>query len=498
LNLFTANTELYGQWNPSNKEMHAVKSNHHQQQFKAHFDGSMGLGLAPVMKDNHCYWGAIDIDAHGDEPDINIIDLEEKIRKHDLPLVVCQTKSGGAHCYVFFEEPVPAVMVQFLLRTWCRILDYPESTEIFPVQTTLDDGQQAGWLNLPYFNKNQRVAANEGKHLDFKEFTELVQQRRIPLDQIDNELLKSFKGVPPCLQSMLVNGVEEGYRNHALYNFTVYLKRAFPGHHRSKARNINELIFETPLTRREAERTISSASKREYHYKCKEEPCKSVCNPTECVKREFGIDPSEEFDDGHKFSNLVKYVTEETHEFVTWELNFDGRTLKISNNALSDFMLLRKELLMKLDIMLPPMKVMDWTNILNDLLITHTKEFVPETATITGLVRTRMVEFIQKADMTVDGKDTEDRALINRGVPVVQEMDGERSVVFRAQDFVSYLKKTRGEDIKGASLFLALREAGLQSKKIRLDKTSENKTSIWYMPIGEALPLGDTEFRTEY
>jgi len=501
MDLFVANTEIFGQWNPSDKKMFAVKSKHHEEQFKNHFDGDMGLGLAPVMSDSHCYFGAIDIDAHGDLPDIDILALEAKIRAAELPLVACQSKSGGAHCYVFFEEPVPAVMVQFLLRTWCRILDYPETTEIFPVQTKLEQGQQAGWINMPYFNKNQRVAANEGKLLSYEEFIELAQERRIDPDNIGDEMLKSFKGIPPCLQSMLANGVESGYRNHALYNFTVYLKRAYPGHHRAKARNINELIFEEPLSRREAERTIASASKRDYLYKCKEEPCKSLCNPEECIVREFGIDPDEDFNNGeeHNFSNLKKYITEETQEFVVWELEYDGRLLKINNDVLSDFMALRKEILKQLDIMLPPMKVMEWTNILNDLLQTHTKEFVPETATVAGLIRNRMMEFVQKADLNSDGDNKDDRALINRGVPIVQKMDGIRSVCFRAQDFVSYLKKTRGEDIKGSNLYLALRAAGLKSRRIRLDET-DNKTSIWYLPIDEMAPaeLGEDSFQSEY
>lgn len=501
MDLFVANTEIYGQWNPSDKQMFAVKSAHHEQQFKAHFDGTMGLGLAPVRSDNHCYFGAIDIDAHGDLPDIDIIALEAKIRKHDLPLVPCQSKSGGAHCYVFFGEPVPAVMVQFLLRTWCRILDYPETTEIFPVQTVLEEGQQAGWINLPYFNKNQRVAANEGKLLNYEEFIELAQDRRIAIDSLGDEMLKSFKGIPPCLQSMLVNGVESGYRNRALYNFTVYLKRAYPGQHRAKARNINELIFEEPLTRREAERTIASASKRDYLYKCKEEPCKSLCNPEECLNREFGIDPDEDFnnDNGHEFSNLKKFITEETHEFVVWELQYNERSIKVNNDVLSDFMALRKEILKQLDVMLQPMKVADWTGILNDLLQTHTKEFVPETATIAGLVRTRMIEFIQKADLESDGENPDDRALINRGVPVVQLIDSVRAVCFRAQDFVNYLKKTRGEDIRGPNLYIALSTAGLKSKRIRLNGT-DNKTSIWYLPIDDlgSEELGNDDFKTEY
>ena len=49
-------------------------------------------------------WAAIDIDVN----DIDHTGLEEKVVELELPLVVYRSKSGGAHCYLFLEEPCPA------------------------------------------------------------------------------------------------------------------------------------------------------------------------------------------------------------------------------------------------------------------------------------------------------------------------------------------------------------------------------------------------------
>jgi len=67
--------------------------------------GPRGLGTIPLLDDGvSVKWAAIDIDVN----DIDHTCLEEKVVELELPLVVCRSKSGGAHCYLFLEEPCPA------------------------------------------------------------------------------------------------------------------------------------------------------------------------------------------------------------------------------------------------------------------------------------------------------------------------------------------------------------------------------------------------------
>lgn len=54
-----------------------------------------------------------------------------------LPLVVCRSKSGGAHCFLFAKEWVEAKDMQMALRHLSSALGYGES-EIFPKQIKLN------------------------------------------------------------------------------------------------------------------------------------------------------------------------------------------------------------------------------------------------------------------------------------------------------------------------------------------------------------------------
>ena len=58
-----------------------------------HLEGTQGLGIIPIDEDNLVKWGAIDIDIYS----LNLEKLVNKIEEFKLPLVVCRSKSGGAH-----------------------------------------------------------------------------------------------------------------------------------------------------------------------------------------------------------------------------------------------------------------------------------------------------------------------------------------------------------------------------------------------------------------
>ena len=64
------------------------------------------LGIIPIRADNSCTWGCIDIDQYP----LDHKGLVAKIRRLELPLVVCRSKSGGAHVFLFcllYTSPSP-------------------------------------------------------------------------------------------------------------------------------------------------------------------------------------------------------------------------------------------------------------------------------------------------------------------------------------------------------------------------------------------------------
>ena len=89
----------------------------------AHLDGSgSGLGVVPIRDDASCTFGAIDIDAYDG---LDLPALEAKCLALKFPLVICRSKSGGAHCYLFAEEPITAAEIRTALVEWSAALGYP-------------------------------------------------------------------------------------------------------------------------------------------------------------------------------------------------------------------------------------------------------------------------------------------------------------------------------------------------------------------------------------
>ena len=112
--------------------------------------GETGLGIIPINENDCCKWGCIDIDQYP----LDHAGLIKKIRQLKLPLVVCRSKSGGAHCFLFSADWVEARDMQKALKSISAALGYGES-EIFPKQIKLhlDRGDVGNFLNLPYYNR---------------------------------------------------------------------------------------------------------------------------------------------------------------------------------------------------------------------------------------------------------------------------------------------------------------------------------------------------------
>ena len=106
--------------------------------YAAHLAGNNGLGIVPIRDDDTCLWGCGDIDDYSvDHPA-----LLEKIKAFGLPLIVCRTKSGGAHALLFASEPIPrcadARQVKRVDdRAWLsKHRDFPEARTLYRTRGT--------------------------------------------------------------------------------------------------------------------------------------------------------------------------------------------------------------------------------------------------------------------------------------------------------------------------------------------------------------------------
>lgn len=489
--LFQGNQRSSGRFDPKRERAWTEDVPARQEDCEAHLLGRVGLGIVPIQDDDTCIWAAIDVDDHDSDEDIPLRPLVERIEQAKLPLVACRSKSGGIHIYLFLEKPQPATKIRIFMDGWARKLGVG-GMEIFPKQGKLvstKDGakQQGNWLNLPYFDgdKTNRYCVTDRK-LSLREFLDYAEKMKVSEAQLRALSTVEHPDAPPCIQRLMANGVAQGHRNEALYNIVVYYKKAAPNEFEAKAVAANTSVFAKPLPRAELQRTITSAGRADCAYRCNEEPIRSLCDRDTCITRKFGISSGDlerlnTVDALPIFTDLTKYMTEP----VRWDLKIDGTPIRnIKTVQLLDWRAMREMVADRLTKIVPMIKGQEWERILHPLMATARIIEAPDDASVSGFIRSRLIEFASKADLMNKGQDKNDRKALLRGLPVVQVLDGDRCVVFRAQDFVAFLKRTKSEELKGVDLYMACKQAGIGHTKFRIpDVKADANINVWYLPV---------------
>ena len=241
--IFSGLTIAYGQYQKGDRGTNGklkgkafiVRKNVTDDLWKRHLAGDPpALGIIPITEDNNCKWGCIDVDVYN----LKHHTLVQTIRELKLPLIVCRSKSGGAHIFLFTTEFIPASLMQNTLKKISKTLGY-EGCEIFPKQTEIlvERGDTGNFLNLPYFNgtKGLRYAINDNGSAstleEFYKLYDLLACRREEVEKIkieEKKIEEAFPQGPPCLNQLAKEGFGEGARNNALFNIAVYYKQANP------------------------------------------------------------------------------------------------------------------------------------------------------------------------------------------------------------------------------------------------------------------------------
>lgn len=491
--LFTSNERMHLEYDPKTGRAWSKLSPLTPELWAAHLEGRIGVGGGPIRDDHTCMWAGLDLDNHGMDEDLPIAKIWDDIQANRLPLITCRTKSGGVHCYVFFSEAQPAAKIRNVMAGWARRIGYPKC-EIFPKQSSLREDTKGGRqlpnpMNFPYFggDDTNRYCVDNTKRLSTQDFVLLAEKKRMTSASIKLAMIEGHEEAPPCLQRMMVEGVPGGQRNEALYNFVTYLKKAFPDSVTEEAKQINFSVFDKPIGSSEFTRTVNSASRPECRYRCHEEPMRSYCDRETCQTRKYGIG-KDEYDalsaaaDLPKFTDLIKYVSEP----VLWEMKIDGRTVAaIPTSKLLDWRIMREIIAEKLTKVVPLVKPQEWERILQPLMAEARIVETPDDASIAGVIRERLREFASKTDLTNKGQNIDDRRAMLRGLPCVQEYQGERVVMFRQMDLIAFLKRSKSEELKGIHLWMAVKELGLDHAKLRVGGNAN--INVWYLPVREVL-----------
>ena len=358
--------------------------------YRLHLHGRKSIGIQPCDDNGYARFGAIDIDAKIYK-NLNIQFYLETIQKNNLPLIPVKSKSNGLHLYVFTKEFVKAKEIKEFLEQVLFLFKLPITTEVFPKQTKLGtntDGDKinGNFINLPYFNKDERVALDpSGKEMSLELFLnciELNKQTPEQLKEISDNIIRKeltggadeFKDGPPCLEVLSKEKMTDG-RDRFLYNYMVFAKKKYPDNWGKMVLKAGRDYFEFDeiWTDKYIETKIKHWEKQEKGYKCHEELLASVCIKSECVKRKFGI-MSDRKISWPRLSNLIKIDFKPDPEYYFDVERDDGETVTVHAkdvNRIKDQQELRGLMMAQADELPPVVKGQEFYEIIKALLSTQ-------------------------------------------------------------------------------------------------------------------------------
>ena len=453
--------------------------------FEQHLNGNEYiLGIIMLKQDNSCNFGVIDIDIRGQvKLNESLEDLEEKIRQ--TPLVLCRSKSGGAHLYLFCEPAIAAIDMVQKLNEFAASLGYGGS-EIFPKQISRANERDRGnWINLCYWdgNKTERYAIHEGKKLNLEQFIDLAEQKTVTYEQLENyqaKLVDLFSDGPPCLQHLMTMGFPEGGRNISLFNVGVYYRKKNPDDWQEDLMKFNYEHVSSPLPSSEINALVKGVSKKDYAYTCKQSPIFNYCEKSKCMKRDYGIGG---IGGGQtiEIDAITKYETE-NRSSVRWYIEIQGERIEVTTQQLLEQNKLQKICVEKLNKCPSKMPAQKWEQRINELLSTVEVIQDPDDASPQG-------QFEKVLDSFLTGKvQARHKDEIMNGKPW-NDIDSEK-VFFRSEDLFIYLESRRFRYPSQHQVWSWLRSIGGDRKTFRI---KGKVVKVWSVPTPEFYEEEDLE-----
>lgn len=448
LRLFAGYTGAHGTHGSTNKNMNkggkleikktarTVREPVTVELWRQHLSGERPIGIIPIREDHTCLWGCIDVDRY----DIDHYETVKEIKRQKLPLVLCRTKSGGAHAFIFLSKPMTAENLRLGLKNIASKMGWGDC-EIFPKQSQILDerGDLGNWLNMPYLggDDTERYAVKEtiGGYslLEFLDLAEAARVESISVEayHADKRPKKDLSDGPPCLEQLTTVGFPEGTRNRGLFALGAYLKRKHPTDWSAKLERANFEYMSDPLPSDEISGIIRSLEKKDYQYTCKDEPLKSFCNSTLCRLRPYGVGRKGDYP---AISGLSKLETEPP----IWFLDIEEDRIELTTRQLQDYREFQKACMEQITTMFLPIKAQEWaamiSTVMEDALII---EAAPEMS-IWGHFMEVLDSFCNDRHRSLRRED------ILLGRPWYDQQEGR--VYFRLKDLMAALEREGFKD----------------------------------------------------
>jgi hypothetical protein len=435
------------------------------QLWENHLNGIKGIGIIPINDDSTCTFGAIDIDIYSG---ISYSDIASKIKKYNLPLVTCKSKSSGIHCFMFVAEQVPAIQLIEKLRMLASFLGFGNS-EIFPKQSVIlsERGDIGQWINMPYFGNTRFAFDEKGADVPLDQFIELATKKVMNIKEFNLFNIQSVSDIsdgPPCLQNLIKLGFTPGCRNDSLFNFGVYIRKKFKDGWENQLDAYNESYMSPKLSHKEVSDILKSLKKKEYFYTCEKSPFKEHCNKAQCKTREYGIG---QMCGMPQLNGLTKYNSNPPIWFI--DVEGFGR-MELTTDELQSQVKFQRKSMETLNKMPPIIKPLDWQRIIHALLENVNVIEMPPEASSKGIFF-QLVEQFCTSRMQAKTKDE-----IILGKPFSDDTNH----LFRLIDLMNYLDRNRFYEFKINKVASLLKEIGGENHYSRVKDKGFN---LWKIPL---------------
>jgi hypothetical protein len=486
--VFAGNPNAYGTYSPASVRDsdgkkkgigRTVKEPVNSQLFQDHLSGVRRLGIIPIRPDGTVRWFAGDVDKY----DIDLAELEKQVQRLELPLVVIRSKSGGAHLFCFLSEDIDAAEAIDAMRSWIAQLSLGK-VEIFPKQKSLGATEEGigNWIHLPYFNAENPdswAIGLSGEKLSLDQFRQMIQARiasRADLNIKGKKRSESKFDGPPCIETLMKEGIRQGWRNNFLTHYSVYLRMSDPDNGWERIQEFNNKHVNPPAPEDDLRVVFRNGQKPQYQYMCKTEPMCSACDKELCLTRKWGVGPQRgiDYSDGI-LDRIIKIDTDPPIYYVT----FKGRVVKMDSSTLlspAKFRARIYEITGELVAIQKPRA--------HESMILQTKtdiEEAPAEVSEDGQIFDLFKEWCE-----VNVPHATSRSHILRNSPYFDQ--AEKTVLFRGEAFISFISRKRRLGFPDNVVWASLRKAGCENKNITVDA---RQAKVWAFKVEEpwfALP----------
>lgn len=404
-----------------------------------HLDGIQGIGNIPINRDNMCKFGAIDIDEYS----LDHQELVRRVKQFRLPLIICRSKSGGGHLFLFLNDWVQASLLREYLTEAAAAIGFAQS-EIFPKQDTilLDRGDVGNFINLPYFdyeNSLRYAYKADGEAMSLEEFLDAVEMIR------QNTDLSSMEGIDyveegqepigrdtlsemvPCVRNRLRTGPIDSDRNTSLFNAAINFKKQDGDNWKHLLEEFNYRHCSPPLPAPEMSILQKQHEKKDYGFQCGVQPNLSFCDKAACRKLKCGI--GGKVAEETKLSGLTIMLSDPKLLF----LDVNGKRLELGMKELQHQTLFAQACMEQLFFAPQKIKEPDWIISINNLMNNATQVPVPEELTTKGQFLDLLKLYCTSRVRALDPEE------LTMGKPWVDEKTGKTK--FMINGLVEFLKQ---------------------------------------------------------